>query len=69
MDIDVGYAHLFFLDPLVNVSDNQGHNLRGKFDVAVDIVGAAVTVRWGAQQEEAPSRSQPTGKQVVGYRQ
>jgi long-chain fatty acid transport protein len=54
MDIDVGYAHLFVLDPLVNVSDNQGHNLRGKFDVAIDIVGAAVTVRWGAQREAAP---------------
>ncbi len=68
MDIDVGYAHLFVLDPLVNFTDDRGHNVRGSFDAAVNIVGASVTFRWGGSSEEPESISRPTGKQVVGYR-
>jgi long-chain fatty acid transport protein len=68
MDIDVGYAHLFVLDPLENFTDKQGHNLRGKFDAAIDIVSAAVTFRWGGPREAPQSISQPAGKEVVGYR-
>jgi len=67
MDIDAGYGHAFVPDPLVNFTDNQGHNLRGKFDGAIDIVSVAVTFRWGCAT--APqSISQPTGKEIVGYR-
>jgi len=67
-DIDLGYAHLFVQDPLVNVTDNQGHNLRGRFDSSVDIVSAAVTFRWGGPREIAPSTPQARGKEVVSYR-
>jgi long-chain fatty acid transport protein len=67
-DIDIGYAHLFVQDPLVNITDSQGHNLRGKFDASVDIVSAAVTLRWGGPREIAPSAPQPQGKEVVSYR-
>jgi long-chain fatty acid transport protein len=65
-DIDVGYAHLFVPDPLVNVTDNMGHNLRGKFDASVDIVGAALTFRWGGPRENVPL--EPQGKEAVSYR-
>ena len=68
MDIDVGYAHLFVPDPQVNVADGQGHNVRGQFDTAINIVGAAVTLRWGGPQEAPQPMSQPTGKEAVGYR-
>jgi len=54
MDLDFGYAHLFVNDPRVDVTDSQGHNLRGTFDAAVDIVGAAVTFRWGGPRESTP---------------
>src|SRR6516165_2862341 len=65
-DIDVGYAHVFVPDPLVNVTDNFGHNLRGKFDASVDIVGAALTFRWGGAREI--STPEPQGKEAVSYR-
>ena len=68
MDIDVGYAHLFVPDPQVNVTDGQGHNVRGQFDTAINIVGAAVTLRWGGPQEAPQPMSQPTGKEAIGYR-
>ena len=68
MDIDVGYAHLFVPDPLVNVTDSQGHNLRGQFDAAIDIVGASVTLRWGGPKEAPQPMSEPAGKETVGYR-
>jgi len=54
MDIDLGYAHLFVQQPGVDVTDSQGHNLRGSFDAAVDIVSAAVTFRWGGPRESTP---------------
>jgi hypothetical protein len=62
----MGYAHLFVPDPLVNVTDNMGHNLRGKFDASVDIVGAALTFRWGGPRENVPL--EPQGKEAVSYR-
>ncbi|MBV8176431.1 MAG: outer membrane protein transport protein [Verrucomicrobia bacterium] len=65
MDIDVGYAHLFVVDPIVNYTDDMGHNLRGRFDAAIDIVSAAVTFRWGGPRE-APSPV-PSGKEPIGY--
>lgn len=68
MDIDVGYAHLFVEDPTVDFTDSQGHELRGKFDAAVDVVSAAVTFRWGGSRESAQPVSQPPGKEVVGFR-
>ena len=64
MDIDVGYAHLFVEDPHVDVIDNQGHELRGKFDAGVDIVSAAVTFRWGGPREVVPV----SGKDVLSYK-
>ena len=69
MDIDVGYAHLFVEDPTVDFTDSQGHELRGTFDAAVNIVGAAVTVRWGGPTEIAQPMLAMPGKEVVGYRQ
>lgn len=66
MDIDIGYGHLFVLDPIVNVTDNEGHNLRGTFDAAINIVSAAVTFRWGGPKETPPPV--PSGKEPVGYR-
>ena len=68
LDIDLGYAHLFVQDPLVNVTDNQGHNLRGSFDASVDIVAGAVTLRWGGPRETTSSPPQPQGKEIVSYR-
>jgi long-chain fatty acid transport protein len=68
LDIDIGYAHLFVQDPLVNITDSQGHNLRGKFDASVDIVGAALTFRWGGPREMVPSAPPTQGKEVVSYR-
>jgi long-chain fatty acid transport protein len=43
---DVGYAHLFIPDPQVATNDGQGHILRGKYDTAIDIVSASVTLLW-----------------------
>ena len=56
MDIDIGYGHLFVQDPIVNITDSQGHNLRGRFDAAVDVVSAAVTFRWGGPRETPQPR-------------
>ena len=67
-DVDLGYGHLFVLDPIVNVTDAQGHNLRGTFDASVDIVSAAVTFRWGGPREVTSVAPQPQGKEAVSYR-
>ena len=63
--LDVGYAHLFFQDPTVNFTDSLGHNIKGKFDASVDVVGAAITFMWGGPKEAPPPES--PGKQPVGY--
>jgi long-chain fatty acid transport protein len=68
MDIDVGYAHLFVQDPTVDFTDSQGHQLRGVFDAAVNIVGAAVTFRWGGPRETAQTMPQTPGKEEIGYK-
>jgi long-chain fatty acid transport protein len=68
MDFDIGYAHLFVQEPTVDFTDSQGHELQGKFDAAVDIVGAAVTFRWGGRTETAQPLPQPPGKEAVDYR-
>jgi len=64
MDVDLGYAHLFVQEPSVDVTDKQGHNLRGTFDAAVDIVSAALTIRWGGPREVAPVLN----KDALGYK-
>ena len=64
MDIDVGYAHLFVVTPRSDFTDNQGHELVGFYDAHVDIVSAAVTVRWGGPQKTAA----PHVEEVSGYR-
>jgi long-chain fatty acid transport protein len=63
--VDVGYAHLFMQDPTVNFTDNLGHNLRGKFDVGIDVVSAAITFLWGGPKP-SPELA-PSGKSPVGY--
>lgn len=52
---DVAYAHLFVGNPSVDVTDAQGHNLRGSFDMSVDIVSASVTFLWGGPKTVTPS--------------
>jgi long-chain fatty acid transport protein len=52
---DVVYAHLFVDTPSVDVTDTQGHNLRGTFDVRGDVVSASVTFLWGGPEATAPS--------------
>jgi long-chain fatty acid transport protein len=64
MDLDVGYAHLFVEEPGVDFTDSQGHELRGKFDAAIDIVSAAVTFRWGGPHLIL----QRSGKDVSDYK-
>ena len=65
MDLDVGYAHLFVEQPIVDLLlDSQGHLLRGNYDASVDIVSASLTFRWGGPREVAPVSS----KKVAGYR-
>ncbi|MBW0001783.1 MAG: outer membrane protein transport protein [Verrucomicrobia bacterium] len=61
---DVGYAHLFVGNAAVDVTDAQGHNVRGSFDASVDIVSASVTFLWGGPKTaEAPStEGKGTGK-------
>ena len=61
MDLDVGYAHLFVQDAGVDFTDAQGHELRGKFDAAINIVSAAVTFRWGGPHPILQS----SGKEVL----
>jgi hypothetical protein len=68
LDIDFGYGHVFVVDPIVNVTDNQGHNLRGRFDASVDIVSASITYRWGGPREIASVPPQSQGKEQMGYR-
>lgn len=62
--VDLGYAHLFTRSSSVDVTDSQGHELRGKFDIGVDIVSAAVTFRWGGPYEITTA----TGKEALGYK-
>jgi long-chain fatty acid transport protein len=64
MDIDVGYAHIFEETPRSDFTDNQRHELVGSYNVHVDIVSAAVTVRWGGLQRTAA----PHVEEVSGYR-
>ena len=64
MDVDFGYAHLFFDEQRVDFTDSQGHELLGKLHPGVDIVSAAVTFRWGGPREVASVM----GKDVLGYK-
>ncbi len=64
MDIDVGYAHLFMKTARSDFTDNQGHELVGSYHAHVDIVSAAVTVRWGGLHRTAA----PLAEEVSGYR-
>jgi len=59
--IDFGYAHLFVNSPTVNATDAFGHNLRGKFDLGVDIISASVTFLWGGPQEVPPTEGKGYG--------
>jgi len=63
--VDVGYAHLFLQDPTVDFTDSLGHNLKGKFDVGIDVVSAAITFLWGGPKP-SPELA-PSGKSPVGY--
>jgi hypothetical protein len=63
--VDVGYAHLFMQDPPVDFTDSLGHSLKGKFDVGIDVVSAAITFLWGGPKP-APEFA-PSGKAPVGY--
>lgn len=65
MDIDFGYGHLFVDDPASNVLDTQGHRFVGSYDASVDVVSAAVTLRWGGAHRTVQTTS---GKEVAGYR-
>jgi hypothetical protein len=51
-------------EPGVDFTDSQGHELRGKFDAAIDIVSAAVTFRWGGPHPIL----QRSGKDVSDYK-
>ena len=42
--IDASYSHLFISDPKIDETDSNGYNLKGKYDVNVDLVG--VQMRW-----------------------
>jgi long-chain fatty acid transport protein len=42
--IDAGYAHLFMDDPKINETDDNGYNLKGKYEASVDLLG--VQLRW-----------------------
>jgi long-chain fatty acid transport protein len=60
--VDVGYAHLFVAgNPEVDLTDTQGHNLRGTFDASIDIVSASVTFLWGGPKTAAPSSTEGKG--------
>jgi long-chain fatty acid transport protein len=50
---DVAYAHAFVGNPSVDFTDTQGHNLRGNFDMSVDLVSASVTFLWGGPKTAA----------------
>ena len=62
--VDVGYAHLFLQDPAVDYTDTLGHNLKGKFDARIDIVGASITFLWGGPKPQA--QPAPEGKSPIG---
>jgi len=40
VSLDVGYAHLFVKNPKLNYTDENGLNITGSYDAAVDIVSA-----------------------------
>lgn len=42
--IDASYAHLFVSDPRIDETDDNGYNLKGKYDNSVDLFG--VQLRW-----------------------
>lgn len=63
--LDVGYAHLFMQDPTVDFTDSLGHNVKGKFDVGIDVVSASITFLWGGPKP-SPELA-PSGKSPVGY--
>lgn len=42
--IDAAYAHLFMDDPKINETDDNGYNLRGRYDSSVDLLG--LQLRW-----------------------
>lgn len=52
VDVDVGYAHVFLPESGVNVTDNQGHNLRGRFSTSGNLAGVSITLLWGGSPEK-----------------
>ena len=42
--VDASYAHVFVKDPEINETDDNGYNLNGEYDAAVDILG--LQLRW-----------------------
>jgi long-chain fatty acid transport protein len=44
MVVDAGYTHLFISDPKIDETNDNGYNLKGKYDASVDILG--VQMRW-----------------------
>jgi len=42
--LDAGYAHLFIDDPKINETDDNGYNLKGKYEASVDLLG--LQLRW-----------------------
>ena len=42
--VDAGYSHLFISDPKIDETDDNGYNVKGKYDASVDLLG--VQVRW-----------------------
>jgi long-chain fatty acid transport protein len=68
MDFDIAYAHLFVQDPTVDFTDSEGHELKGQFDAAIDIVSASVTFRWGGPKESPQPFPESPGKETVGFR-
>lgn len=58
---DVGYAHLFVGNSTVDVTDGEGHNLRGAFDASVDIISASVTFMWGGPKAAAAPPTEGKG--------
>ncbi|MFL6536964.1 MAG: OmpP1/FadL family transporter, partial [Chthoniobacterales bacterium] len=69
MDFDLAYAHLFVDEPRSDFTDNQGHELIGKYDAHVDIVSASVTFKWGGPAEVTRTTySKDSGKNAAGYR-
>jgi long-chain fatty acid transport protein len=42
--IDAAYAHLFMDDPKINETNENGYNLKGRYDASVDLLG--LQLRW-----------------------